>query len=149
MRADGGALRAQGPRARRAHVGIALAACVVTALATPLGLALSGLGPDPASRGVLLYAVVIACFVGLGLAVRVVAPVADAWFALFIGAFAGGMVWALALLVTGPPQGAMSLVALALGGVVGAWAAGLFGSLGFGCGTLLLRLARGRSSRNP
>jgi hypothetical protein len=148
MRADGGALRARVPRARRAHVAIALAACIVTATALPLGLALSGLGPDPTSRGVVLYDVVIACFVGLGLAVRVLAPVADAWFAMFSGAFAGGMVWALALLLTGPPQGPMSLVALALGGVVGAWAAGVFGSLGFGGGTLLLRLARNRSPRN-
>ena len=148
MRADGGALGTRGPRVGRAHVGIALAACVVTALATPLGVALSGLGPDPVSRGVVFYGVVIACFVGLGLAVRVLAPVADAWFAMFMGAFAGGMVWALALLLSGPAQGAMSLVALAIGGVAGAWAAGVFGGLGFGCGTLLLRLARSRSPRN-
>ena len=77
MRAGDGALGTRGPRARRAHVGIGLASCVVTALATSLGVALSGLGPDPTSRGVVLYGVVIACFVGLGLAVRVLAPVAN------------------------------------------------------------------------
>ena len=148
MRTGGRAVGTGGPRVRRAHVGIALASCIVTALAMPLGVALSGLGPDPTSRGVVLYGVVIACFFWLGLAVRVLAPVVDAWFAMFVGAFAGGMMWALALLLSGPPQGAMSLVALALGGVAGAWAAGVFGGLGFGCGTLLLRLARSRSPRN-
>jgi hypothetical protein len=130
----------------RSHFGIAIGAGVVAALAMPLGLALSGLAPDAASSSVVLYAVVISCFFGVGLAVRMVAPVPDAWFAMFVGAFGGGAVWASVMLLTSP-QGAMSLVALVVGGVSGAWAAGTFGSLGYACGTLLLRLARRRAPR--
>jgi hypothetical protein len=134
------------PVVSRAHVGIAIGAGVVAALAMPLGLALSGLAPDAVSSSVVFYAVVISCFFGVGLAVRVLAPVRDAWFAMFVGAFGGGVVWASAMLLTSP-QGAMSLVALVVGGVSGAWAAGTFGSVGFACGTFFLRLARRRSPR--
>ena len=134
------------PLVSRSHIGTAIGAGVVAALAMPLGLALSGLAPDAVSSSEIVYAVVISCFFGVGLAVRVLAPVPDAWFAMFVGAFGGGVVWASAMLLASP-QGAMSLVALVVGGVSGAWAAGTFGSVGFACGTFFLRLARRRSPR--
>ncbi len=130
----------------RARVGIAAAAAVVTALALPTANALAwpladavAAGDRLVAYGVAFYALLIGCFCAVGFAVRLLAGVPDAWFAMFAGAFAGGALLATTTLLTGQPQGLGGVLAPFVGGIAGASAAGIFGGVGFGLGTLVAR----------
>ena len=83
------------PRIAPALVAIGIGAAVVTAFSPQLADLLVSFAPaemssDLAASGVAL----IACFIAVGLAVRLLAGVPDAWYAMFAGAFAGGVIWA-------------------------------------------------------
>jgi hypothetical protein len=130
------------PRIAPALVAIGIGAAVVTAFSPQLADLLVPFAPAEMSSDLAAASRValIACFIAVGLAVRLLAGVPDAWYAMFAGAFAGGVIWAATMLVAGPPRGPVDLLTLPMGGVAGAWAVGIFGSVGFGLGTLIARL---------
>ncbi len=132
-------------RHRRALVSVVAAAAVVTALAASVAEALSGFLAnviqahlDARADAAVFAGALIACFVVLGFAVRILAGVSDAWYAMFAGAFVGGAVWGV-LVMDRPASVATILLAPVMGGIGGAWAAGIFGNVGYAVGSVVAK----------